>query len=1152
MSNLMDDNKNKPQTADKPGSSKTANSLENFLVRIGFGMKAKLIIIFVAIKVIPLVLLTWLAWRQTGLLGVEVSRLTSQLVETAHQSLSNTGEIAVNDAVDALNARAVEDIERMTTDLALDVAKFLYKRDDDILQASKLRIEEGAFRAFLNGRSDNVVKPGKWRLADDGKSWIPEHQPEPRDTMKSTNKENDLGFRYRAPTIFDQEKKLLFREMTFVDIAGQERVKVTTSDVMDPEMKDVSIRENTFVKAENYFEHLKKLKPREIYVSDVIGAYVPSKIIGMYTPENAQKLGIPYAPQDEAYAGTENPNGRRFQGIVRWATPVMDADNNIIGYVTLALDHDHLMEFTSHIIPTNKRYVELPSAYEGNYAFIWDYKCRSIVHPRHHSICGYDPETGEPQIPWLEDRIYNDWKASGKSLSDFLAFVPTFDAQSVLKKPAPELTKAGLVGLDGRYLNNAPQCTGWFDLTRDGGSGSFHILWSGLRKITTAAAIPYYTGQYSPEKAGSKRGFGFVSIGAELDDFYRPAMETKEVLDKLVEETDTALTKTAEATNVAIERNLINTTTQLVFSAAVMVIIVVFIAIWMASVFTKSITNMINGISRFRGGERHFRFNAPVKDEIGTLADSFDDMADSLEASVTSPLSIIDMNRSVIYMNSMALVSIKKKRDDIIGKSYNEFSLYPPLSPYDPVLALDENREAEILYLPDLDKYIRGSASYLLDKAGQKIGYIVISTDITEIIKERNVLMKTQVDLKRAVEEANKANASKGDFLARMSHEIRTPMNAIMGVTNIVKRKLAEYAAVIGGKLMGVNEDMMEIQSHVRQIETSSQHLLGLLNDILDLSKIDAGKIELTEETVDIEKLVVTVGTIIRPRCEEKNIVFNINCDIDAPAAFVSDSLRLRQVLINLLGNAVKFTPECGVVELDISQKAKENGKTLVQFIIRDTGIGIAEDVLPKLFKAFEQGGADMSRKHGGAGLGLAISQRIIQLFGGEIKVQSQSGKGSVFEFNLWLKDAAAEESIIDEMTDVDNIFLNKKCLLVDDVAINRMIAVDFLSLTGMKADEADDGAEAVEMFKNSPLNTYDIVYMDIQMPNMNGYEAALALRALDRDDAKTVPIIALTANAFKDDIDKAFASGMNGHTSKPLEFDTLIGLTTKFLGKNS
>ncbi|GHS97754.1 hypothetical protein AGMMS50276_18350 [Synergistales bacterium] len=1143
-----------------PGASKAKILLENFLISMGFGMRAKLIAIFVVIKVIPLVLLTWLAWRQTEILGADVSRLMAQLVDKAHQSLSDTGEIAVNDAVEALNTSAVEDIERMTTDVAMNVADFLYERDDDILQAAKLPVGEIAFRNFIYWRKSGIIVPGKWRLSDDGKSWVSEETPEQYETMTSSNRENDLGFHYRKPQPFRYEKTPLYREITFVDLAGVERVKVTASDIMDPEMKDISIKANTFIGAENYFEELKKLKPGEIYVSDVIGAYVPSKIIGMYTPENARKLGVPYEPEENAYAGMENPNGKRFQGIVRWGTPVTSAGGDIIGYVTLALNHDHLMEFTSHIIPTNERYVELPSAYEGNYAFIWDYKCRSIVHPRHHSIYGYDPKTGEPQIPWLEDRIYDDWKASGESLSDFLASVPTFDNQSVKKKAAPELTKAGLVGLDGRYLNFAPQCTGWFDLTRDGGSGSFHILWSGLRKLTTAAAIPYYTGQYSPEVTGSKRGFAFVTIGAGLDDFYRPAMETKEALDKLVEVTDASLTKTAEDTNLAIDKNLINTTTQLIFSAAVMAIVVVFIAIWMASVFTNGITNLIKGISRFRSGERHFRFNALVKDEMGALADSFDDMADSLEASVTSPMSIIDMSHTIIYMNNSATASIGKSLSEAVGKSYDDFSIYPPLSPYDPVLALDEGREAEILHIKGSDMYMRGSASYLLGKNGEKIGYIVISTDITEIIKERNILLKTQVDLERAVENANKANASKGDFLARMSHEIRTPMNAIIGVTNIVKRKLLECAAAVRNMITGnakddtesLEENMSEIQSHVRQVETSSQHLLGLLNDILDLSKIEAGKIELSEESVDMEKLISTVETIIRPRCEEKNIDFRINYSLADSASFLSDSLRLRQVLINLLGNAVKFTPECGVVEFAVSEKAKENGKTLVNFAVRDTGIGITEDMLPKLFKAFEQGGSDVSRKHGGTGLGLVISQRIIKLFGGQIETESQIGKGSVFKFDIWLKDAVLEPSIADEITDIDNIFLNKKCLLVDDVAINRMIAIDFLGITGMEADEAGDGVEAVEMFKNSQPGKYDIIYMDIQMPNMDGYGAALAIRALDRSDAKTIPIVALTANAFKEDIDKALANGMNAHLAKPLEFDAIVNTTARLLGKNS
>ncbi|MDR1966261.1 MAG: response regulator [Synergistaceae bacterium] len=1108
-------------------------SVESAFDRLGFGMRAKLITIFVVIKVIPLILLAFMAWRQSWFLGGEMLLRSGELTAKANEALKSMGGIAVKRSVSALNDQATEDIERMTTDTARLIADFLYARDRDVLEVSKMVPSEEGYRAFAENRRGLLIKEGKWKLAPDGKSWVPESPPPSHAMINSTNSENDAAFRYRPPDSFEYESRPLYLEITFVDLDGNERIKVTTSQQMDGALKDVSDRRNTYVRAETYFQELRKLKPGEIYVSDVIGAYVGSRYIGMLTPENAEKAGIEFEPAEEAYAGAENPLGKRFKGIVRWASPVL-AGGEVIGYVTLALDHDHIMEFTSHIMPTGERYTEIPSAYDGNYAFIWDYKCRSIVHPRHHSIVGYDPDTGDPQVPWLEQSIYDAWRASGKSYVDFIKDQPEFFNQSREKKPAAELTKAGLVGLDGRYLNNAPQCTGWFDLTSEGGSGSFTILWSGLTKLTTAAAIPYYTGQYG----ASKRGFAFVAIGAGLDEFQRPALEMEQVLDGLVSDANESLNMAAADTQDLIADNLLDTTTELAISAGLMVVVVVFIAIWMASAFTRSITNFINGISRFRSGERHFRFNSTTKDELGTLADSFDEMADSLVASVNGPLVITDLEGKIIYVNEDGLLLVNRTLRESIGIPYSQISIYPVGSKYCPITALHEGREAEVMFLPEEGSYVKGKASYLYDKAGNRTGYIIETDDVTEMALEQKQLRETQIELEQAVNDANRANEYKGEFLARMSHEIRTPMNAIIGMTNIVKRKLTDEGNA-----------GPEILSNVRQIEDSSQHLLGLLNDILDLSKIDAGKIELSCEPVDVHKLANTVASIIKPRCAEKNIQFDISIGVQEPASVNTDSLRLRQVLINLLGNSVKFTPDLGRINFDIKELDRRDGKMLLEFSVKDSGIGISDEAMKNLFQPFEQGGAGVAKRYGGTGLGLAISRSIVRMLGGDITVESKVGEGSVFRFSLWVAETAPSDVEEDLAIDGTGKFAGKRALLVDDVEINRLIAADLLEFTGIDIDEADDGESAVRMFESSPPNSYDIIYMDVQMPKMDGYEASNRIRAMDRPDAKTVPIVALTANAFKDDIDNAMRNGMNAHLAKPLDVQKLIETTYRFIG---
>ncbi|MDR2665505.1 MAG: response regulator [Oscillospiraceae bacterium] len=1143
---------------------------ERFWYGLNLGIRTKLLIVFLLVKIAPLIVIAAIAWYQFNVLGEELRAISGA------------------DSTNALNASAVENIERMSTDTALRVADFLYERDDDIRYVANLagafegdvQLVRDAFSQFVRGKTRRLVKSGQWALAEDGGSWTPVNTPDMSHTLgQSTNPQNDTerdgsAFHPRPADGYEYENVPVYDEITFVGLNGVELVKVGTADMpgsrkvnyagwfKTDDTKDISVRANTFVRAETYWQELDSLTSQrgsDIYVSDVTGAYVGSNYIGMYTPKNVDAASvergyaIEYDPEGQSYAGAENPNGKRFEGIVRWASPVF-AGGEKIGYVTLALDHDQIMEFVDHQTPVNERYTELPSAYEGNYAFIWDYQCRSICHPRHNSIVGYDPVTGDPEIPWVETEIYGELlersgldaeRAAELTARERFAVLkgnwpniinssPTYELIRGLavfndqKRPpdktaASDLTQLGYVGLDGRYLNNAPQCTGWMDLTAHGGSGSFYILWSGIWKLNTAAAIPYYTGRYAPSEDNgfSRRGFGFVAIGAGLDDFTAPARATVERLEDATRE------------------NLTTTTIQLVVTTGIILTLVVLMAVWLASFITGNITYLIHGISRFRAGERQFRFKQSVKDEFGTLADSFDDMADSIVGSVRSPLSIVDMDMNIIYMNEYSLEIIGCTLDTVVGKPYRDYSIYPSGTVYCPITALLENRDAATLHIVKTGKYIQGAANYLYNSAGEKAGYIVSSADVTDMVNK-------QIELELAIEAANAANEHKGEFLARMSHEIRTPMNAVIGVTNIVRSELDSLTAESG--YTSWTED---IRNHLSQIESSSQHLLGLLNDILDISKIEAGKIDLSDEGTDLKKLVETVADIIRPRCEEKNIRFITQFDDFRPSAFKCDSLRLRQVLINLLGNAVKFTPELGRIDFCALEIWRTESRARFKFAVRDTGIGIPQETISTIFQPFEQADKGITRKYGGTGLGLAISSRIVELFGGEIEVKSTPGEGSEFSFEIELEtshDSGGEDI---EFNDPTGRFAGKRALLVDDVEINREIVKFMLAQTGIELDEAGDGAAAVGLFKESPLYGYDVIFMDIRMPGMDGYDAARAIRALPRDDAATVPIVALTANAFKDDIDRAMSAGMNAHVSKPVEMEALTEALFKFVLHN-
>jgi CheY-like chemotaxis protein len=340
----------------------------------------------------------------------------------------------------------------------------------------------------------------------------------------------------------------------------------------------------------------------------------------------------------------------------------------------------------------------------------------------------------------------------------------------------------------------------------------------------------------------------------------------------------------------------------------------------------------------------------------------------------------------------------------------------------------------------------------------------------------------------------------------------------------------------------------MELKDNVRQIESSSLHLLGLLNDILDLSKIEAGKIELTAEPTELKVLANTVSSIMKTRCKEKNINFVTDTYNYSPSNFITDPLHLRQVLINLLGNSVKFTPELGTIIFKISCLERKDGRSLMEFVIQDTGIGISEENLKAIFKPFEQGSGNITKRYGGTGLGLTISRHIVKLFGGDIKVESEVGKGSKFSFSIWLQETDLQAPIIQVTKDPKDRFVGKRVLLVDDVDLNRKIAKAMLKVTGIKVDEAEDGSAALKMFEDSPVNTYDIILMDVQMPIMDGYQASTAIRQLDRIDAPNVPIIALTANAFKEDIEKALKAGMNAHIAKPIKTDRIVEVMSQHI----
>lgn len=489
---------------------------------------------------------------------------------------------------------------------------------------------------------------------------------------------------------------------------------------------------------------------------------------------------------------------------------------------------------------------------------------------------------------------------------------------------------------------------------------------------------------------------------------------------------------------------------------------------------------------------------------------------------------------------------IRNERGQLQYSKAKEFYIRTTVAP------ADQNRLADELELEKIaqrlqDKpqftmnYLRvmddGSKRYFsiefakVNMPNGKMGIVCGFKDIDEEVRKAH---EQNQALSIALAAAEQANQAKTAFLSNMSHEIRTPMNAIIGRNNLALNDPATPAST---------------REHLEKIDAAAHHLLDIINDILDMSRIESGNMVLDHEEFSLDAALDHVNSLIEAQCREAGLVYDPRVIGAIDERFIGDDRKLFQILINILDNAVKFTPAGGFITFTTEEVTRLDDKATLRFVIKDTGIGMSEEYLPHIFETFSQEDASTTTKYSSTGLGLPITKQLVEMMNGHIEVESEKGTGTTFTVTVTLETVSTETKPTGDTTPERTVSLEgRRVLLAEDMTVNAEIILMVLGMRQINADIAENGRVALEMFEASPEGYYDAILMDMRMPEMDGLEATRAIRNLERPDAATIPIIALTANALDEDVQRSMQAGLNEHLSKPVEPDVLFETLERFI----